>query len=225
MNYRSFCLGVVAVLAMTMNCYADLSGVLLPPNQGEQPKRLIVLLHGYGSNAQDLLPLADWVQPDSAVVTLQAPIDLGNGRYAWYHPSDPLMANDIRAAGKQVVTQMQELQRQLQISPAKTTIGGFSQGAVISWQIALTYPQAIGAVAIFSGQLPPVINVQQVTPLPRIFVGHGNNDHRIAVHKAEQAVRYARLQGYLVSSHFYPHMQHEITNNELNDFKHWLDNN
>ncbi|WP_241571937.1 alpha/beta hydrolase [Rosenbergiella nectarea] len=218
--------GIVAMLLcwVTLSAEAALEGILLAPPSGQAPQRLLVLLHGYGSNEQDLLPLADFVAQDYAVVSLQAPITVGPHRFAWYRNGSGAQA-DIYAARQQILTRIAQIQRQLKISPNKTLLAGFSQGAVLSWSIALNAPESIGAAAIFSGRLPESVGTsptQQNRPnLPKLFVGHGQRDQRIALALDEQAVALAQHRGYSLSFHRYADLGHGINEQELTDFKQW----
>ena len=220
--------GIVAMLLcwVTLSAEAALEGILLAPPSGQAPQRLLVLLHGYGSNEQDLLPLADYVAQDYAVVSLQAPISVGAHRFAWYRNGSSAQA-DINAARQQILTRMTQVQQQLKIPPSRTLLAGFSQGAVLSWSIALNAPHSIGAAAIFSGRLPESVGVapapvkQNRLGLPQLFVGHGQRDQRIALALDEQAAAIAQQRGYALSFHRYANLGHGINEQELTDFKQW----
>lgn len=221
-----FTLASVAILLcwVTFSAEAALEGILLAPPSGQSPQRLLVLLHGYGSNEQDLLPLADYVAQDYAVLSLQAPITLGAHRFAWYRNGTSAQA-DITAARQQILTRVSQIQQQLSIPPSRTLLAGFSQGAVMSWSIVLNVPHSIGAAAIFSGRLPESVggrtSQQNRRSLPKLFVGHGQNDQRIALALDEQAVVLAQQRGYPLSFHRYADLGHGINPQELADFKQW----
>lgn len=212
------------VLLVSMSTQAALEGILLAPQSGQPAQRLVVLLHGYGSNEQDLLPLADYIAHDYAIVSLQAPIALGNNRFAWYRNGSGAQA-DITAARQQILNRITQLQRQLKISPNKTLLAGFSQGAVMSWSLVLNSPETIGAAAIFSGRLPESQGItatrQGKVTLPELFIGHGQRDQRIALALDEQAASIAQQRGYSLTFHRYADLGHGINEQELNDFKQW----
>src|SRR6476620_2040243 len=106
------------------------------PAAGE-PLGLLVLHHGRGSDEQDLLGLADVLDPDGRlhVVTPRAPLQLeGWPGYHWYlvprvgHP-DP---DSFHAAYDQLAALHDELWERTGIPPERTVLGGFSMGAVMS---------------------------------------------------------------------------------------------
>ena len=61
-----------------------LNSIELPPRIPGL-SRTLILLHGYGADAQDLIPIAEQLGDSNLVISLQAPIPLGNGGYAWYY--------------------------------------------------------------------------------------------------------------------------------------------
>ena len=216
--------GLVYLIGAVLPALAALNGVLLPPPSGQSPTHLLVLLHGYGSNEQDLLPLGDGLNKDYAVLSLRAPLVLGSGRYAWYRQGESARQDIIRAEDG-VATRIAQLQQQLAIAPSATILGGFSQGAVVSWAIALDHPALVAGVAIFSGRLPISVSTRDVSvrplPLPKVFVGHGQLDSRITLGQATQAVALAQQRGYSVAFHRYPQLGHGISQQELTDFSAW----
>ncbi|WP_241650531.1 alpha/beta hydrolase, partial [Rosenbergiella collisarenosi] len=84
-------------------------------------------------------------------------------------------------------------------------------------------PYSIGAAAIFSGKLPESVGTptrqQNRGDLPQLFVGHGQNDQRIALALDEQAAALAQQRGYALSFHRYADLGHGINPQELTDFR------
>ena len=126
------------------------------PAAGE-PEGALVLLHGRGADEQDLYPLLDVLDPERRLlgITPRAPLQLPPGGYHWYrlggiptpdpetfHASVPLLA---------------ALLEQLPVSLDRVVLGGFSQGAVMSWAMSLGpgRPLPAGVIAV-SGFLPRV---------------------------------------------------------------------
>lgn len=215
---------LIAIASAALPASAALEGILLAPQNGQPAKHLAVLLHGYGSNEQDLLPLSDALASDYAVLSLRAPQTLGGDRYAWYREGKD-ESQDIDRAREEVVERIHQIQRQLGVAPSATLVAGFSQGAVMSWSIALQSPTVVGGAAIFSGRLPANLPAQPLpvsaTTLPNMFVGHGQVDNRIAMPREEQAVAVAKQRGYRVSFHRYATLGHGISSQELKDFSLW----
>src|SRR3954449_8411824 len=111
------------------------------PAQGE-PEGLLVLHHGRGADEQDLLGLADVLDPQRRlhVATPRAPLTLpGWPGYHWYvvprvgYP-DP---DTFRAAYAGLAELHDELWRGTGIQPERTVLGGFSMGSVMSYALGL----------------------------------------------------------------------------------------
>src|SRR5947208_195538 len=108
---------------------ADLTFEERPP--AAEPQGLLVLHHGRGTNEQDLLPLADALDPDRRwhVVSVRAPLQLpGSPGYHWYvvprvgHP-DP---DTFHASYRLLADLHDELQERTGLGPDRTVLGGFS---------------------------------------------------------------------------------------------------
>ena len=106
----------------------------LPP-RAPGLSRTLVLLHGYGADERDLLPIAHELDPRLRAVSLQGPIALGGPMRAWFNLSqDPagrisFDAEETRAAVATVTAAVEEIAAQ---SPRPLLLG-FSQGAGIAW--------------------------------------------------------------------------------------------
>jgi len=171
------------------------------PATGE-PEGLLILHHGRGSDEHDLLTLADVLDPARRlhVVTPRAPLQLpGSPGYHWYlvprvgYP-DPETFDAARTALGEL---HDELWQATGIAPARTVVGGFSMGAVMSYAMAFDArrPAPAGVLA-FSGFIPTVEgwdpDLEERSSV-RAFVAHGRQDRVIAVEFARAAVE--RLRG------------------------------
>ena len=155
---------------------------------------LLVLHHGRGADEQDLLGLADVLDPERRlhVVTPRAPLAIqGWPGYHWYlvprvgHP-DP---ETFRAAYDDLARFHDELWQRFGLAPEQTVLGGFSMGSVMSYSLGLgpDRPPPAGILA-FSGFIP---TVEGWTPqIPRdtaVFISHGRTDPIMEVEFARTA--------------------------------------
>jgi phospholipase/carboxylesterase len=174
------------------------------------PAGLLVLHHGRGADEQDLLGLADALDPARRlhVVTPRAPLELpGWPGYHWYvvprvgYP-DP---ETFDAAYRALAELHDALWMSTGISPGSTVLGGFSMGSVMSYALGLgrDRPAPAGILA-FSGFIPSVVSWQpsfsdrQSTPA---FVAHGRRDPVIAVSFARSARETLEAAGLEVEYH------------------------
>ena len=165
------------------------------PAAGEA-RGLLVLHHGRGADEQDLLPLADVLDPEQQlhVVTPQAPLTLpGSPGYHWYvvprvgHP-DP---GTFDTSFARLAALHDELWERTGLGPERTVLGGFSMGSVMSYALGLGGDRPVPAgLLIFSGFVPTVEGWEPDLParqqLP-VFIAHGRRDPVISVEFARRA--------------------------------------
>jgi phospholipase/carboxylesterase len=162
------------------------------------PVGLLVLHHGRGADEGDLLALADHLDPERRlhVTAPRAPLTLGGPGYHWYvvprvgYP-DP---ETFHAAYRQLAELHGELWEGLGLTAARTVLGGFSMGSVMSYALGLgaDRPAPAGILA-FSGFVPVVEGWQPDVPRPtRVFIAHGRRDPIMEIgfaRRAEQLIR------------------------------------
>lgn len=179
------------------------------PADGE-PSGLLVLHHGRGTDAPDLLGLADLLDPERAVhvVAPRAPLALpGSPGYHWYvvprvgYP-DP---ETFHAARHALAELHDDLWEQTGLGPGATVLGGFSMGTVMSYAMALgeERPPVAGVLA-FSGFVPSVEDWEprlEDRTGTRLFVAHGANDPIMEVGFARRARELAEAAGLEVEYH------------------------
>ena len=191
---------------------------------------LLVLLHGVGSNEQDLFSLAGELDPRFSVVSVRAPHTRFPGSYAWF---------EVQVAGGEFVIEapmwaasMELLQRFLVeaprafgTDPGRIYLAGFSQGAIMSLCLMLTRPELLAGVVAMSGRLLP-----EVRPLARpaedlrgfpVLVVHGTHDPVIAVRYATEIREYLAQLPVDLAFETYP-MGHEISGLSLQTVDAWL---
>jgi phospholipase/carboxylesterase len=174
------------------------------------PQGLLVLHHGRGSDENDLLTLADVLDPERRlhVVTPRAPLQLpGSQGYHWYlvprvgYP-DP---DSFDAARRQLGELHDELWQHTGMTPARTVLGGFSMGAVMSYVMAFSRERpAPAGVLAFSGFIASVEHWQPdfaSRKVVRVFIAHGTRDQVISVDFARAAAEQLGEAGLPVEYH------------------------
>ena len=160
----------------------------LRPAAGE-PTGALVLFHGRGVDENDLFPLLDVLDPDKRLVaaTPRGPLSLPPGGRHWYvvrrvgHPD----ADTFRSSHAAAAEWLAEFARESGVPPERTILGGFSQGAVMSWALGLGegHTRPAGIVAL-SGFIPTVegftLDLDGLEGFP-VAIGHGTNDPVIGV--------------------------------------------
>lgn len=174
---------------------------------GGEPRGLLVLHHGRGSDEQDLIGLADVFDPERRlhVVAPRAPLRLaGSPGYHWYlvprvgYP-DP---DSFHAAYRELAAFHDELWTRTGIGPERTVLGGFSMGAVMSYALGLggDRPAPAGILAL-SGFVPTVEGWQPSLhdrTATKILIAHGVGDPVIPVTFARRARELLEEAGFSV---------------------------
>ncbi len=189
-----------------------------------------MLHHGRGTDERDLRGLADLLDPRGRlqVVTPRAPLVLpGSAGYHWYlvprvgHP-DP---DSFHAARRALAELHDGLWAETGVEPARTVLGGFSMGAVMSYATALSEERpAVAGILAFSGFVPTVADWA-----PRFddrlgtkaFISHGRRDPVIGVEFAERA-REMLGAGGLAVEHHESDLGHQIDPAHLSAAAAWL---
>ena len=192
---------------------------------------VLILLHGYGSNEEDLFSFAPELPDDSYVISVRAPYDLQPYGHAWYaihFDADENKFSDNEQAKESVAliaSFIDEIVKQYPIDTKNVTLIGFSQGAILSYATALTYPEKIAKVVALSGYfnqdiLPEVIDTKAISHL-KFFVSHGTVDQVIPVEWARKAKPALENLGLEVEYQEYP-IGHGVSPKNFFDFKNWL---
>jgi phospholipase/carboxylesterase len=165
------------------------------PAAGEA-EGLLVLHHGRGTDERDLLGLADVLDPGRRlhVVSPRAPLQLpGSPGYHWYLvPRVGYPDHDTFHAALDALAGLHDrLWEETGIDPARTVLGGFSMGTVMSYATALSgdRPPAAGILA-FSGFVPIVEDWQPYLEDRRdtkVFIAHGRADPIMEIGFARRA--------------------------------------
>jgi phospholipase/carboxylesterase len=179
-------------------------------------KATLVLLHGLGSDEQDMFGIADLIDDRVEVICLRAPNSYGPG-FAWFDIQ--WTANGIKVDQDEYWEAVGSLAHEiLTLAKPNMIIGGFSQGAMMSLGLITKFPQLALASVLLSGR---GIESPCSDFTGKIFQGHGVYDEVIPVAEA-RALR-ANLEGMdeRYEYHEYP-IGHTISEVELDDLNAWL---
>ena len=167
---------------MEIRCFGDLSGPFIPPARGGFASSLIVLLHGWGADGNDLADVAYPISvrlPGAAffVPNGPAPCKLNPAGREWFDVDDrvngPVEAAPI--IDKAVSLALSELD----LLPAALALAGFSQGGMMSLHCGLRQNPAIAAIVSFSGALllhDDLVNNTVESVYPPVLLIHGTDD-------------------------------------------------
>lgn len=189
------CVGIVVALAGVW-LSAAACGALTPQAQGrlafitQAPRAstsglppLLILLHGFGADERDLMPMAQQVDPRLAIVSARAPIVLPSGGYAWFSGGDG--GAEFEDSRRRAVAFVDNAVEAVGADPRRVFVAGFSQGAMVSLAMALTAPDRIAGAVALSGRLLPGVAAHyaaadRLRGLPLLVI-HGTEDQTVPI--------------------------------------------
>jgi len=196
---------------------------------------VLILMHGLGSNEKDLFGLAAQIPDSFLVISLRAPYKhpFGKEVFAWYsiefsNNEYKIDLSQIEKSKAKIIKFIDDLEAKKLIDTKKIYLGGFSQGAIMSYEIALCKPESVKGIIVLGGRLPDgienrIAKKEQLKNL-RIFIAHGTEDKRIEFKKAEEANLYLKNFGLAPSFNKYP-IGHSISDQMWLDAMNWLKRN
>ena len=194
---------------------------------------LLLLLHGYGSNEEDLFSFASELPNEYYVISARAPYDMQYGSYAWYaidFDADEKKFSDLnqaRISRDLIATFIDELIENYSIDADKVTLIGFSQGSILSYAVGLSYPQKVKRIVAMSGYFNTEIAKEGYEKNDfsqlKVFASHGTVDQVVPVEWARKAKPILDNLGIENVYKEYP-IGHGISPNNFFDFKSWLQN-
>jgi len=204
------------------------------PHRRQKNQKALLMLHGFGSNEADLFSFADQLPEHLLIISARAPLSLDFGGYAWYQIyldaqnnkiSDNQQANEVL---QQLADFVDLLAEKFNIAAGNFNLMGFSQGAILSYALALNYPDKIKNVMALSGYInEDIMPIKENRPAYKhlnFFISHGLFDDIIPIELARQIPPYLEARSIKFDYHEYP-MGHEVNTDCLNDMTHWMELN
>jgi phospholipase/carboxylesterase len=209
-----------------------------PPNplllkEGEKPPVLLVL-HGYGTDEYDLLPIAEQIGGDFLIISLQAPIERPNGGHAWYdliQTENGIVPDDFsrHESEEMLVASLANIIKQEGGDVNRVVLMGFSQGAAVIYSLLTVYDlKNYGITPIasinMSGYIPrdilEAISEKRFDGFP-FFISHGEFDELIPMQALGEAEKLLTRQGADVTAKMYP-VGHGVLPETVEDIILWM---
>lgn len=194
---------------------------------------LLLLLHGYGSNEQDLFSFAEELPKELLIISAQAPLSLGFGSYAWYTINFDASNNkfsdldEARTSLDKIEHFIDEIVERYDVNTEKVFLLGFSQGAILSYALALRQPNKINKVLALSGYInteliPQDLTSEMVDTLD-FFISHGTVDQVLPIDWIRKSLPILDQLHINYAFHEYP-IGHGVNPQNFSDFKQWIIN-
>jgi len=190
---------------------------------------LVIMLHGFGANMQDLASLAPAIEQQGYVYACPnapIPFDLGQGRqgYGWMPPRGEATPDDIHRAEVLLAGFFDEVFERLKVASGQTLLLGFSQGGGMTYRCGLARPETFAGLVALSASLPDPEALKERLPAHRnqpIFVAHGRLDPLVSMESARATREFLEGENYQPDYHEYD-MGHEIPTQVLQDLVPWM---
>ncbi|GAA4885524.1 alpha/beta fold hydrolase [Flaviramulus aquimarinus] len=192
---------------------------------------LLIMLHGYGSDENDLFSFANELPEELYIVSVRAPYQMQPYGNAWYAinfdaEKGKWSDNEQAKASRDLISKfIDEATEVYPINKNNVSLLGFSQGAILSYAVALTYPEKVKNIVALSGYVnkaifPEDIESRNYSNLD-FYCSHGSVDQVIPVDWARQN---APFLNSLSIKHKYSEFPvgHGVAPQNFYEFKDWL---
>lgn len=186
-------------------------------NEGEDVKNVVILLHGYGANGQDLLDLAQvWatILPNTIFISPDAPFpcEYAMSGFQWFSLVDynpDAMEQGAAEAYPILKTFVDDVRAEYKVD--KVMLMGFSQGTMMALYYGLRHGEDVSGILGYSGALMgatlKVLDAQKGLP---VHLVHGDADEVVPVQGTEMAYSQLKELGCAVEKTIVPELAHGI---------------
>lgn len=196
-----------------------LEGPRLAPLSGSEPDALVILIHGYGSNGEDLISLARMMQPSlpsAAFVAPNAPSLLPHmaASHQWWPIETFSMAE--RAAGAAAAAPaldafISDELKKAGLTSDRLLLVGFSQGTMMALHVGLRRPKAVAGIVGFSGMLVAPESLEaDIRSRPPVLLIHGTQDDVVPFRSMDLASSALATVGVPVETHASAGLGHSV---------------
>ena len=197
----------------------NLEAISISPFSKNKPQQVIVLCHGYGGDGKDISTLAiNWQRflPEAIFLCPNAPeiCAVNPQGYQWFDLSsdkEELILEKSLIVEEKLNTFIDQILNNFQLEPNNLALVGFSQGCMVSIQIALKKKKQISCLIGYSGK---VINQKHLSDnihsKPKIFLMHGANDTLVPPTHLLEAKEYLVKHGLKIKTKMFKDCEHRI---------------
>jgi len=210
----------------------SLEHLVRSPKTTQSKPPLLIMLHGYGSNEEDLFSFAEELPDELLIVSARAPLSLGFGSHAWYTIHFDAATSDkfsdipeAKEALKKIDIFIDEIMSTYEVDHDNIFILGFSQGTILGTAYALNHPNKIQHVVALSGYVNHEL-LQKPLEKDRFksldfFVSHGTVDQVIPVEWARNTPPFLNKLNIDHEYHEYP-VGHGVAPQNFHDLHSWV---
>ncbi|MCC5618946.1 prolyl oligopeptidase family serine peptidase [Nostoc sp. CHAB 5836] len=186
---------------------------------GDDPAYLVVLLHSYGNNGDDMISLAQIfanILPSTIFHCPTAPARCDDypDYHQWFRISGDdqnAITADLRSTSRTLDEFLDNMMNRYGLDEAHTVLVGFSQGAAMALHAGLRRAKPLAGIISFSGALEmPDALAAEIKSRPEVLLIHGDSDQVIPVEQALRAAYFLRASGVEVDLHIAKDVDHQV---------------
>ena len=193
------------------------------------PHPALILIHGYGSNMDDLFSFSNYLPEQYTIISLQAPLESPFGGGAWYSinfdSNLKKWSDDIEALTsiRKIKDQLDYFTSTYELNSKDISLMGFSQGAILSWALLLDYSSLFRRAICMSGYInqeilqKPLLEYRDVLA----YCSHGLNDLTIPYEWAETSIECLKKNNPKVFFSTYP-SGHNLSPENFESILSWI---
>jgi thioredoxin 1 len=195
--------------------------------RGEKAERLLLLMHGLGSNEHDLAALAPVIDPDGHFVTVcpRGPYAYGPG-FSWFKMESPELQKPTMESSLDAVEEVvSSACAEYGLKREEAVIGGFSMGGAMSLAFsfrASQQPRPAGTLVMSGFLATDPAELDWEGELPPVLMQHGTQDPMVPIDRARMSARVLREHNVPLVFREY-HMDHTVTQESAQDAAAWLE--
>ena len=201
------------------------------PSTLKENAPLLIMCHGYGSDENDLFSFASELPEELFIISLKAPYPMqpyGNAWYAINFDAEQNKWSDDEQAkiSRDLIANFIDYAcNKYPVNKDNVTILGFSQGTILSYAVALTYPEKVKQVIALSGYINENIIPQNFKDKDyshlSFYCSHGNVDQVLPVEWARKAPKFLEALNIENKYSEFP-VGHGVAPQNFHEFKRWL---
>ena len=193
------------------------------------PYSAIILIHGYGSNMDDLFSFANYLPEQYTIISIHAPLELPFGGGAWYSinfDSNLKKWSDNDEAKKslgKIIDQLDYFASTYELNPNNISLIGFSQGAILSWSLLLDHPSLFRRAICMSGYINQEILQKSIGEYRNVlaYSSHGLNDFTVPYDWAKSSILTLKENNPKVIFNTYPD-GHNVSPENFESILNWI---
>ena len=198
------------------------------PELTQSKMPVLLLMHGYGNNEKQFNKLIEELNNKYLIVSMRAPFNFMVIKNRWYEYSisdGDTLSNQaqIDVSTNRIIKTIEHIKEEYNIDEKKIFIGGFSQGAIMSYKLALLYPNKFEGIIIHSARLPVEYSVKEPNLYKNlnILIIHGSEDSGLSTKWAYQGKALFEKLG-ANTDYYEAKIGHEMNEDTYSKIKQWL---